>query len=198
MHTKYTIIVTLAVAMSACFACKGKDTPAENASDTSIQAVSSIITPQTASPAASAAKSAYIKKDTYFKLPAVAGGDIDLASYAGKPIMFMLFTETCPYCRRAAPSLEKIHKTYGPKGLAVLGLCTQDSAQAAKNFAADLGTTFPLAYDGRPVYQQYRAQGVPYIFLLNAQHEVVAVWPGYDRSFDPQMVKAVEAELAKK
>ena len=38
----------------------------------------------------------YNKKSTYFKLPNAAGGEIDLASYAGKSVVVMFFTETCP------------------------------------------------------------------------------------------------------
>lgn len=187
MNINFAFKTSLVIAMAACFACKNKEeAPAQD-----ITAV--VQTEQAAS-----GNNSYTKKDTYFKLPAAAGGKIDLASYAGRPVLFMLFTETCPYCRRAAPAMEKMHKTYGPKGLAVLGICIEDTAEAANNFAADLGTTFPLAYDGREIYQQFKAQGVPYIFLLNSAHEVVTVWPGYDQSFDQQMVKKIEAELTKK
>ena len=186
MRIKSAVGITAIAAMAACFACKGKETP--------VQEITAVVKTETAS----AVKTPYSKKGTYFNLPAVTGGQIDLASYAGKPVLFMLFTETCPYCRRAAPALEKLHKTYGPKGLIVLGLCTEDEARAAKQFADDLGITFPLAYSARPVYQQYKAQGVPYIFLLNAAHEVVTVWPGYDNSFYREMEKTITTELDKK
>ncbi len=172
--------------------------PAPQAAETAQAAAAKPAPAQAVKPAAAqAARPAYEKKETYFALPAVAGGKIDLAAYAGRPVMFMLFTENCPYCRKAAPALEKLYKAYGPKGLTVLGICIQDDAEAAKNFAADRGVTFPLAYAGRDVYRQYRAQGVPYIFLLDARHEPVTVWPGYDQSFDTEMAQAVEKELAK-
>ncbi|MBI5743053.1 MAG: redoxin domain-containing protein [Elusimicrobia bacterium] len=136
---------------------------------------------------------------TYFKLPlAAGGGDLDLAAYAGKPVMLMFFTETCPYCRKAGPAVEKLNKTFGPKGLNVMGICIQDDAQAALNFGKSLGITFPLAYNGRPVYKAYKAQGVPYIYLLDKTHKIYNVWEGYDESYDPEMVKAITALLAKK
>lgn len=141
----------------------------------------------------------YQKRGTYFRLPLAAGkGDLDLAAYAGKPVLFMFFTETCPFCRKAAPAVENLHKTYGPKGLNVLGICIQEDPEAAVNFAKSLGVTFPLAYKGRPVYKAYKAQGVPYIYLLDREHKLYDVWEGYDHAYDAPMTKAVEALLAKK
>jgi glutathione peroxidase len=192
-----------AAALAALAACQEKtaDGPAQPpaaAVEAEVKVEKGVTGKTAAKPGANAAAkpAAYQKKDTYFKVPAVTGGELDLAAYSGKPVLFMLFTETCPYCRKAAPALEKLHKTYAAKGLAVAGLCIQDNPQAAVNFAADLGVTFSMGYAAREVYRQYKAQGVPYIYLLNKAHEPVAVWPGFDRSFEPQMTKAIEAELA--
>ncbi len=150
-----------------------------------------------ASPAGKIAP-AYTKKDTYFKLPNAAGGEIDLASYAGKPVLVKFFTETCPHCRRAAPFIQSVYVSYAPKGLGVVGILVQDSAKPALNFAADLGVTFPQAYKGKEISRNYRAQGVPYIYLLNKEHEIYDVWEGYDPQFDSAIIKAVETVLAKK
>lgn len=131
-----------------------------------------------------------------FRLPGAEGGEIDLASYAGKPVLFMFFTEGCPYCRAAGPALEKFHRTYGPAGLTVLGISIEEEKGAALNFARDLGVTFPLAYGGREPYRAYRARGVPYIYLIDAQGRLYDVWEGYDESYFPEIKSAVEKLLA--
>lgn len=181
-------LFSLAAASLLLAACGKKEQPAP---ETQAQAVTG--------EAKIAPAAAYSKGDTYFKLPlATAKGDLDLADYAGKPVLFMFFTETCPFCRKAAPAVENLHKTYGPKGLNVMGICIQEDPEAAVNFAKSLGVTFPLAYKGRPVYKAYKAQGVPYIYLLDRQHKLYDVWEGYDHAYDAPMTKAVEALLAKK
>lgn len=186
MNKKLLTITALTLALAAC-GKKEQPAPAEPAGQ-SVTAQA----PVTAAPA-------YNKKETYFNLPLAGGkGRLDLATYAGKPVMFMFFTETCPFCRKAAPAVEKFHQAYGPKGLNVMGICIQDDAQAALDFAKSLGVTFPLAYKGRPAYQAYKAQGVPYIYLLDKDHKVYDVWEGYDPSYDPSMLKAIETVLAKK
>lgn len=189
-------LILLSVLALSLAACKPAETAPASGTGPAAEAV---VKAEKAAPSEPAPKPdpAYVKKDTYFKVPAVAGGDLDLAAYSGRPVMFMLFTETCPFCRKAGPALEKLHKAYGPRGLAVLGLCIQDNPQAAKNFADKLGITFPMGYGARDVYRQYRAQGVPYIFLLNKAHEAVAVWPGFDASFEGQMMQAIETALTK-
>lgn len=187
-------LLSLAAAALLLAACGKKEQPAAQAE-----------APAPAAPAAQAAKApaaapaaAYAKKDTYFKLPGAAGGEIDLASYAGKPVLVMFFTETCPYCRKAAPFIQQASASFGKKGLGVVGICVQDSAQAAINFAADFGLTFPLAYGGAAVSRAYRTQGVPYIYLLTREHEIYDVWEGYDPRYDPSILKGVETVLAKK
>ncbi len=140
----------------------------------------------------------YVKKDTYFKLPSIKGGEIDLASYAGKPVIVMFFTETCPFCRKAAPFIQRIYTTYSPKGLGVVGVLVQDSAKAGQNFAADTGVTYPIAYQGQELSRKYRTQGVPYIYLLNRKHDIYDVWEGYDHEYDPAIIKGVETVLAEK
>lgn len=138
----------------------------------------------------------YIRKNTYFSVPAAKGGNLSLSNYKGKPVLLMFYTETCPYCRKAAPTLEKMYRQYSGKGLAVLGLCAENEADAPKHFSADLGLTFPMGYKAQEVVRKYGAQGVPFIFMLNKKHEVTEVWPGFSPEYEQEMKKAVERALA--
>lgn len=142
-----------------------------------------------------AAGGAYVKNEFYFKLPDCKGGEIDLAAYAGKPVMLMFFTENCPFCRKAAPFIEALNKKYSAGGLRVIGVCLQDEADAAGSFVKDFGLTFPVAYKGGEISRKYRTRGVPYIFILNKAHVVRDVWAGYDPQFDKAIVQGVEKAI---
>lgn len=141
---------------------------------------------------------AYEKKDTYFKLPAAAGGVIDLASYSGRPVFVFFFTETCPYCRKAGPAMEKLYKAYSSKGLNIVGISLEDTPEGALNFAKSLEISFPLAYNGGETAFHYRTQGVPYIYALDKDHKIYDVWEGYDESYSPQIEKTISTLLSKK
>ncbi len=127
-----------------------------------------------------------------FKLPDYRGGEVDLAAYADKPVMLMFFTETCPYCRKAAPFIKKLSDQYASKGLNAIGICVEETAAPAAGFAKSFGLTFPIAYKGRDVAAQYKTQGVPYIFLLTKKHIVHNMWAGYDESFDKEIIEGIE------
>lgn len=190
---KKTIIAVLALGFALAFAYFGPldlklPAPAkpEQAADAG---------PDSGQPAKAAA---YEKKETYFKLGNAAGGTLDLASYAGKPVFVFFFTETCPYCRKAGPDMEKLYKAYGPQGLNMVGVSLEDSPDGALNFAKALGVTFPLAYGGGEIAANYRAQGVPYIYALDSRHKIYDVWEGYDGSYYPEIEKTVKSLLSKK
>ena len=133
-----------------------------------------------------------------FRLPAARGGELDLDSFAGRPVLLMFFTEACPYCRLAGPALEKLSKEYASKGLAVIGVCVDDDKDSALAYAGDLGVTFPLAYGGRSAFVKYRARGVPYIYLLDGGRKLQDVWEGFDPSYVPMMKASLDQLLAGK
>ncbi|MCX5785796.1 MAG: TlpA family protein disulfide reductase [Elusimicrobia bacterium] len=186
-NVKLFSFLILAAAVAG-FACKKKEAPAPDAQKSPEAAITATVKADKIDPG-------YIRKAHYFKLPAANGGEIDLAAYAGKTVMVMFFTESCPYCRKAAPFLEKVYKTYSSKGLNIIGICIQENADAPKAFAHDLGLTFPLAYKGGPIYRKYEAQGVPFIYLLDKSHEVYEVWQGYSPEYDAEIIKNVERAL---
>lgn len=138
----------------------------------------------------------YQRKNTWFELPSADGeGTINLENYKNQPVLLMFYTETCPYCRKAAPELEKIHKKYIQQGLQVLGLCAESEREAALRFASELGITFPMAYNAQTVSRRYGIQGVPFIYLLDKKHELSEVWPGFDQSYSVQIEKAVQKAI---
>lgn len=139
--------------------------------------------------------SEYQRKNMYFKAPLTTGGEISLEDYKGKPVLLMFYTETCPYCRKAAPEIEKLYKKYSEKGLAVIGMCGQSDKNAAIRFSKDLGTTFPMAYDVYDAMRKYGVQGVPFIYLLNKNHELEDVWPGFDYPYVPKMEEAIKKAI---
>lgn len=133
--------------------------------------------------------------ETYFSLPSMDGGKIDLKDYAGKPVMVMFFTETCPFCRKAGPEMQKIHEKYSSRGFSVIGISLKDSPESPRRFAADLGIKFPLAYGGKEIGRKYKVQGVPFIYLLDKNHKIYDNWMGYDESYLKEMQDSVEQTL---
>lgn len=130
---------------------------------------------------------------TAFTLPTVSGAPVSPAP--GRPVLLFFFTEDCPYCRKAAPFVRRTAEKYGAR-LAVIGVCEEEEAQAAERFAADFSLTFPVAYKGRETAAAYRANGAPYLYLLDAGLKVYDTWGGYSPDYDARIEAGIEKLLA--
>ncbi len=184
-YTLTAILVSAAILAAGCNKAQEPGAEMEKAAETEVEA----------SPAVTA--SGYVKGPTYFNLPEHKGGRLDLAAHAGKPVLLMFFTESCHYCRKAAPFVQSVNAEYGGKGLSVMAAAHEREASPAARFVKDFGISFPVAYDASPVARTYQTRGVPYLFLLDREHKVHNLWAGYDRSFDKEIRSSIEEVLKK-
>lgn len=139
--------------------------------------------------------SSYVETDFYFKLPSYKGGEFDLKEITGKPVLVMFFTENCPFCQKAAPFIEAIHKKYSSKGLSVVGISVKSNIESARDFAKEFNLSFDVLYDGRDIARKYGISGVPFIYLLNKDHSLRRVWAGYDESYKRDIEETIEKIL---
>lgn len=160
--------------------------------DSSGSRTSSQAAPQAAAQAVPPATAGDKKTDAYFSVPRAPKGKIDLAAYAGRPVLLFLFRDDCPSCQKAATELEILYSDYKDEGLRVIGLSMSSNPAKIRAFADDYGLSFPLGYSAADVFRRYNPQGVPFFVLLNKQHKVVSTWRGYNAVVDPQMTEAIE------
>jgi len=85
-----------------------------------------------------------------FTLEAIEGGPLPLAAYRGRPMLVVNTASFCGYTPQYA-GLQTLHEQYGPKGLLVLGVPSQDFNQESadnrriKEFCdANYNVTFPM------------------------------------------------------
>jgi len=139
--------------------------------------------------------SGYQKTDFYFKLPSKDGETIDLANYKGRPVMILFFTENCPYCIKSAPFLEKLYEKYTPQGLGVIGISIKDDIQSPIEFQRRTGIKFPLVYNGKEIARNYGISGVPFIYLLDKNHNLKRVWAGYSEEYNEDIIRTIEKTI---
>ncbi len=149
----------------------------------------------------------------------IDGKDKKLAEYKGKVLLIVNVASYCGYTRQYS-GLEELNKKYGEQGLEVLGFpCNDFGAQEpgtneeiAQFCETKYGVTFDLfdkvhAKGARqhPLYQTLTSSVTPTgevawnfeKFLINKQGEVVARFKSAVTPNDPELIKAIEAELAK-
>lgn len=115
-----------------------------------------------------------------FSLPNVDGSVVSREQLAGKPLLVIFMCNHCPFVIHLREALAAFADEYQAKGLAVVGISSndvagypQDGPEEMKKEAADAGYRFPYLYDAtQEVAQAYRAACTPDFFLFDQDHKL--------------------------
>ncbi len=106
-----------------------------------------------------------------FSLKTLDGQTVNLAEFAGKPILINVWATWCPPCRDEMSTIQAAYEKYKNKGLVVLGInfTVQDSRQDVATFVNDLKLTFPILMDesGDVSAGLYGVHALPESFFVN-------------------------------
>jgi len=110
-----------------------------------------------------------------FRLPSLAGGEVDLASQRGKVVVLNFWATWCPPCVAEMPSLERLHRSLSPEGVSVVTVSTDEDEAELRRFVAEHALTLPVLKDpgGRVAANQYRTTGYPETFVLGRDGRVL-------------------------
>jgi cytochrome c biogenesis protein CcmG/thiol:disulfide interchange protein DsbE len=92
-----------------------------------------------------------------------------LADYRGQVVMINVWATWCLPCRVEMPSIEALHKAYGPKGLKIVAVSIDDPGtdQAIRAFAKQYGLTFEILHDPKgEITDLYDIDGYPETFIV--------------------------------
>lgn len=104
-----------------------------------------------------------------FTLTAFDGNPVALETLRGTVVFVNFWASWCnPACYDEAPVLERAWRTYRERGVVVIGVDMQDTAEAAREFIRRFELTFPNAPDlGGKVAVEYGVYGVPETFFVD-------------------------------
>ena len=92
-----------------------------------------------------------------------------IGDYAGEVVLLNIWATWCGPCRIEMPSMQRLEKRLGPKGLKIVAVSVDDPGMEPrmKAFADELGLTFEILHDapGR-IRQIYQTTGVPETFII--------------------------------
>ena len=104
-----------------------------------------------------------------FDLQTLDGKRLSLGDLRGSAVVLNFWASWCIPCRGEAPLLTAANATYGPRGVHILGVVYQDSADNARDFMRRYGQTYPglLDLEGRTAID-YAVFGIPETFFIDA------------------------------
>lgn len=113
-----------------------------------------------------------------FTLPDPQGKMISLSSLRGKYVIIDFWASWCMPCRNANPHMVSLFKTYGGKGLNIIGVSLDRDKAAWIKAIADDSLTWPQVYaDGSDVTELYGVEAIPYTVLIDKDGAIIAKNP---------------------
>ena len=95
------------------------------------------------------------------------GGSVRLADYKGQVIVLNFWATWCGPCQTEIPELVEAYATYKDRGVVVLGVSIDDSAETLKAYAPTMKMNYPVLLMQDDVDQAYGPIfGVPVTFFI--------------------------------
>ncbi len=114
-----------------------------------------------------------------FRLQDLAGGTVRLADLKGKVVLIDFWATWCPPCRAAIPGIERLHKTYGQKGLVVLGVSVDEGGwDDVKAVGKQLGISYRILKGDEDVQTKYLIRAIPTVYLVNKEGRITSLFMG--------------------
>jgi peroxiredoxin len=117
-----------------------------------------------------------------FALPDTQDRTVRLADFAASRALLVVFMcNHCPYVKHLAPALASLAREYGPRGVAIVGINSNDVERypedGPKKMAEEVkarGYTFPYLFDEtQEVARAYGAACTPDFFLYDSKRRLV-------------------------
>lgn len=116
-----------------------------------------------------------------FTLPnAVDGSTVSRKDFQGRPLLVVFMCNHCPFVIHVRSELAKFAKEYKEKGLAIVGISSndigtypQDGPEKMQAEAKQAGYVFPYLFDdSQSAAKSYRAACTPDFFLFDREHKL--------------------------
>jgi peroxiredoxin len=112
-----------------------------------------------------------------FALKDSSGKTVKLKGYRGKVVLLDFWATWCTGCKKEIPWFAEFLRTYGAKGLAVVGISMDEGGWIVlKPFLAGNHVPYRMLLGDDPTAQRYGIQSLPDTFLIDRQGRVAAAY----------------------
>ena len=111
------------------------------------------------------------------------GRTVNLADYRGKVVYLDFWASWCAPCRESFPFMNELQDDLGDKGLQIVGVSVDKTADEAHRFLARYPAKFTIALDTAATCPSvFRLEGMPSSYIIDRNGVVRAVRVGFHDS----------------
>jgi thiol-disulfide isomerase/thioredoxin len=128
----------------------------------------------------------------------ITGERVDLATERGKLVILTFWATWCGPCRRELPILERAQQLVGKEKLTVFAVNFRETPEATatvKKFAKTWQLTLVEDRNGL-IAGRYRIAGIPHLFMIGREGQIVAEHLGYGDSSIDELVADINSALS--
>jgi cytochrome c biogenesis protein CcmG/thiol:disulfide interchange protein DsbE len=111
-----------------------------------------------------------------FTVEVIEGGEFTLSEQRGRPVVVNFWASWCEPCRVEIPDISEFADAH--PDVAVVGVAVRDAEQTAREFATEVGASYPLALGTEDVEDAYPTFGLPATYVLDEDGAVIAIFNG--------------------
>jgi peroxiredoxin len=115
-----------------------------------------------------------------------------------KLVAINFYSTFCPFCLSEIPNLKAFYQEYRDQGVILVGVdtSTSDPQGRREDVIKRYGIDYPILIDrDSKVYDLYRVSGIPNIFLIDRNHEIVLHHLGIDDAYFTTLYSFMDAYL---
>jgi peroxiredoxin len=125
-----------------------------------------------------------------------SGNSKKFSTYRGKPLIINVWASWCGPCREEIGSLERLSRRFGGKQFNVIGISTDDDADAAAAFIKDSKLTFTNYLDSNVrLENMLGANTIPLTILVDEHGRVIEKIRGFQEWDHPDTIKHINQKL---
>jgi cytochrome c biogenesis protein CcmG/thiol:disulfide interchange protein DsbE len=105
-----------------------------------------------------------------FALDSIEGKQVELAGFAGRPVLLHFFASWCGPCRAEFPQLSAVQDEFEEEGLAVLGVAEDEEMRPIRVFVEMTKPSFPVLLDMEgKVADSYMSYAIPETIFVDRE-----------------------------
>ena len=111
-----------------------------------------------------------------FSVEVIEGGTFTLSEAKGRPVIVNLWASWCPPCRAEIPDISAFAEAN--PDVTIIGVAVEDAEQTAREFAAEIDASYPLALGTPAVEDAYPNLGLPATYIIDENGVVTEIING--------------------